>query len=309
MMIKSFKELAERAQALPEKTTIALVCAHDEHSLEGISNARKDGIANAVLIGNVEKITEILTGLGDDPANYELIECEDKVEGCAIAARLVNEGKAGVIMKGKMETSDIMRGLLKSENNLRTGKAMSVCGIYECPGYHKIFAVSDQGLNVYPDLEGKKSIIQNAVELLHALGHECPKVGVLCAVEKVNPKMKETVEADELKQMNVRGEIEGCIVEGPISFDLATEPESAKIKGYESPVAGDADILVAPDLIAGNVLVKCLTGMAGATTAGLVLGAKVPAVTISRSATASDKYYSIAMACAIAPYFREKYAD
>ena len=160
----------------------------------------------------------------------------------------------------------------------------------------QLLAVTDQGLNTYPDLEGKKALIQNAVKLLHSIGIEEPKVAVLAAVEKVNPKMPESVDGAELKKMNENGEITGCIVEGPISFDLAVKQGAAAIKGYESPVAGDADLLVVPDIACGNILVKCMTDYAGALTAGTILGAKVPVIVTSRSAEATDKYYSIALA-------------
>lgn len=307
MMIQSFQELAQRAQSMSVKTRIALVCAQDRHGLEAITTARRDGIAEGILIGDEREIRDILAQLGENAANYEIIPCPDKAQSIHIAAELVRQGKAGVIMKGKMETGDIMRGILDKENGLRTENTLSVTGIYDMKTYPKIFGVSDVAISTYPDLGKKKSILTNAVNLFHALGHENPKVAVLAAVEKVNPKMNETVEADQLKQMNLSGEIKGCIVEGPISFDLATDPEAAAIKGYQGAVAGDADLLIAPDLICGNVLVKCLTGLAGATTAGLVLGAKVPMVLVSRAATADDKYYSIAMAACTAPYFQTLY--
>ena len=200
-------------------------------------------------------------------------------------------------MKGKMETGPFMKAIINKKNDMMAGGRISLVGLFEHPtAYHKLLAVTDMGMNTYPDLEGKKDEINNAVKLLHALGIECPKVACLCAVEKLNPKMPETVDADALKKMNAAGQIPGCIVEGPISFDLAIKKESADLKGYESPVAGDADLLLVPDITCGNVLVKCMTEYAGATTAGAMLGAKCPLIITSRSAAASDKYYSIALA-------------
>lgn len=199
-------------------------------------------------------------------------------------------------MKGKLETGQFMKAIVKKENGLLAGGLLSLVGLYEHSNYHKLLAVTDQGLNTYPDLNGKKNIVINAVKLMRSLGVDEPKVAVLAAVEKVNPKMPESVDGAELKKMNQEGEITNCIVEGPISFDLAIKQGAAAIKGYESPVAGDADILVVPDIAAGNILVKCMTDYAGAMTAGTILGAKVPVIVTSRSAEASDKYYSIALA-------------
>lgn len=306
MKIESFKQLAECVQQMEEKTRVAVVCAHDLHTLEGVVNARKENMIEPVLIGIENEIVNILKSLGEDPIDYEIIDVDNVEDSLAYAAKLVNQGKAGVIMKGKLESTPLMKGILKKENDLRTGGVLSVTGFFEVPAYHKLVAVTDVAINPYPDLEGKKSIILNAVQLLHALGHENPKVAVLASAEKVNLKMPETVDANALKEMQIKGEIPGCIIEGPISFDLATSKESARVKGYESQVAGDADLLMVPDLTCGNVLVKALTGWAGAVTAGLVLGAKVPVILVSRSAEASDKYYSLAMAAYAAKHFAKQ---
>ena len=296
-MIKSFKELADAAKAMEKKTVLAVVEAHDEHTLEAVMTAKKDGIIDAMLIGNEEKIREIITQEGADPADYTIVPTSSIEESLKIGIETIHSGKANVIMKGKMETGPFMKAIINKENDMMAGGRISLVGLFEHPtAYHKLLAVTDMGMNTYPDLEGKKDEINNAVKLLHALGIECPKVACLCAVEKLNPKMPETVDADALKKMNAAGEIPGCIVEGPISFDLAIKKESADLKGYESPVAGDADLLLVPDITCGNVLVKCMTEYAGATTAGAMLGAKCPLIITSRSAAASDKYYSIALA-------------
>ena len=296
-MIKSFKELADAAKAMEKKTVLAVAQAHDSHTLEAVMTAKKDGIIDAMLIGNEEKIRQILLQEGADPADYIIVPSGSEEESLKIAIESIHTGKASVIMKGKMETAPFMTAIIHKENNMMSGGRISLVGLFEQPtSYHKLIAVTDMGMNTYPNLEGKKDEINNAVRLLHALGIECPKVACLCAVEKVNPKMPETVDADELKKMNAAGEIPGCIVEGPISFDLAISKESADLKGYESPVAGDADLLLVPDITCGNVLVKCMTEYAGAMTAGTMLGAKCPLIVTSRSAAASDKYYSIALA-------------
>ncbi|MBQ8831471.1 MAG: bifunctional enoyl-CoA hydratase/phosphate acetyltransferase [Oscillospiraceae bacterium] len=296
MQIKSFKELAAAASAMPVKTVVAVVEAHDNHTLEAVIEAKKDGIIEGLLIGNEEKIKEILTANGADPADYQIIGTNALEESLQVAVENINAGKATAIMKGKLETGQFMKAIVNKQNGLLSGGLLSLVGLYEHANYHKLLAVTDQGLNTYPDLNGKKNLIINAVGLLKKLGVEEPKVAVLAAVEKVNPKMPESVDGAELKKMNQEGEITGCIVEGPISFDLAVKQGAAAIKGYESPVAGDADILVVPDIAAGNILVKCMTDYAGAMTAGTILGAKVPVIVTSRSAEASDKYYSIALA-------------
>ena len=300
-MINNLKELAEAAKAMEKKTIVAVVEAHDAHTLEAVATAKKDGIIEAMLIGNEEKIREILAEEGADPADFTIVPSASTEESLQLAVDNINAGKANALMKGKVETGDFMKAIVKKENGMMTGGRLSVVGLFDHPTfYHKLITVTDMGMNTYPDLEGKKDLINNGVKLLHALGNDCPKVACLCAVEKLNPKMPETVDADALKQMNAAGEIPGCIVEGPISFDLAIKQGAAAIKGYESPVAGDADLLLVPDITCGNVLVKCMTDYAGATTAGSVVGAKCPVIITSRSAEASDKYYSIALAAYVA---------
>lgn len=300
-MINNLKELAEAAKAMEKKTVIAVVEAQDAHTLEAVVTAQKDGIIEAMLIGNEEKIREILAEEGGDPADFTIVPTGSMEESLQAAVDSIHAGKANVMMKGKLETGDFVKALIKKENDMMAGGRLSVAGLFDHPtNYHKLICVTDMGMNTYPDLEGKKDLLNNAVKLLHSLGNECPKVACLCSVEKLNPKMPETVDADALKKMNASGEIPGCIVEGPISFDLAIKKGAAAIKGYESPVAGDADLLLVPDITCGNVLVKCMTDYAGATTAGTILGAKCPVIITSRSAEASDKYYSIALAAYVA---------
>ena len=296
MIFNNFAELAELVKKMPEKTKVAVVAAQDEHTLEAITTAVKDGLVEAVLIGAEEKIAAILTSLGEKKENYEIIPAENVEECLEIAVKLVHDGIAGAIMKGKLETGQLMKAVLKKENDLRKGGLISLIGFFECPNYHKMFAVSDVAMNTYPDFDGKRAILENAVDVMHKVGVENPKVAVLCAVEKENPKMKETVDAAALKELNRKGEITGCVVEGPISLDLAVVKESAAIKGFESPVAGDADLMIVPDLVSGNLMAKALTELGGCTTAGLMVGAKVPIILVSRAAAASDKYYSIALA-------------
>ena len=295
-MIKSFKDLEKNVQAMKKKTRIVVVAAHDHHTLEAVVSAKNNHLIAPVLIGDQDEISTILGALREDPENYEILPEKD-IEACLkTAVEMVHAQKADAIMKGKLETGQFMKAIVNKENNMRKGGLISLIGFFETDGYHKLFSVSDVGLNTYPSLTAKKDILINAVHVLHALGMKNPKVAVLAAVEKLNVKMAETIDAEALKKMNENEEITGCTVEGPISFDLATSKEAARIKGYESKVAGDADLLLVPDIVSGNILAKSLTGFGGATTAGLVVGAKVPVVLTSRSAEAQDKYYSIALA-------------
>ena len=295
MAIKSFKDMIDQVKAMEKKTVIAVVNAQDEHTLDAAVEAYNEGMIAPILIGQKTEIEEILQKLGANPADFRIEQAEDFNESLAKAVELVKAGEANVMMKGKLQTGDFMRAIVKDDEMKGSGR-ISLVGTYEIPTYHKLFSVSDMGMNTYPDLEGKKAILQNAVRLQHAMGIENPKVAVLSAVETVNPKMPDAVDGDALKTMNQNGEIEGCIVEGPISFDLAMVAEAAEVKGYTSPVAGDADLLIVPDIVCGNVLVKCLTELSGAATAGIMVGARVPLVVTSRSAKASDKFNSIALA-------------
>ncbi len=294
-MIKNFEQLKEMLKAMPVKRKVAVVPAQDEHTLEAISHAYKDGMVEPVLIGDEPKIREILAQIGTDADKMTIIHVEDPTEAIQKAADMARDGEVDCIMKGKTETGALMKVLVNRERGIRKNDTMSLLAFMESPNYHKVFAITDVGLLTYPSKEQKKAAIQNAVEAFHALGVKQPKVAILAAVEKVNPKMKETVEAAEIKEEGV----EGCIIEGPISYDLAMDPASAPIKGYVSPVAGDADLLVVPDIVSGNIAAKTITVIGGGRTGGVVLGAKVPVLLVSRAASADDKYMSIVIAALV----------
>ena len=291
-MIKNFEQLKEMLKAMPVKRKVAVVPAQDEHTLEAISHAYRDGMVEPVLIGDEPKIREILAQIGTDADKMTIIHVEDPTEAIQKAADMARDGEVDCIMKGKTETGALMKVLVNRERGIRKNDTMSLLAFMESPNYHKVFAITDVGLLTYPSKDQKKAAIQNAVEAFHALGVEQPKVAILAAVEKVNPKMKETVEAAEIKEEGV----EGCIIEGPISYDLAMDPASAPIKGYVSPVAGDADLLVVPDIVSGNIAAKTIPVIGGGRTGGVVLGAKVPVLLVSRAASADDKYMSIVIA-------------
>ena len=292
---KSFKQLIEKVQTLETRKTVAVVSAQDEHTLDAVFRAKKDNIVNPILIGDKQKIKDVLERLHVHLDDEFIIEVENDAQAASTAVKLINDGKADFIMKGKIQTADLLRAVVNKENGLRTGKVMSHMAIHEFPGYHKLLAVTDGGMMMYPNLDEKKQIIENAVSTFLAMGYDNPKVAVLTAVETVNPKMPETVDAAELKKMNLSGEIKNCIVEGPISYDLTMSRESAQIKGFDSPVTQEADILVVPNIQAGNILGKALVYSAGARMAGFIIGAKVPIVLTSRGSTAEEKYLSLVL--------------
>ena len=295
MEYKSFDDLIKKVQNLDSMKKVAVVSAQDEHTLEAVFKAKKDNIVEPILIGNKKKIIEILSGLHESVLEESIINVESDSEAAEKAVELINENKADFIMKGKIQTADLLRAVVNKENGLRTGKVMSHIVIHEIPTYHKLLAVTDGGMMMYPNLDEKKQIIENAVSTFLALGYENPKVAVLAAVETVNPKMQESVDADMLKKMNIKGEIKNCIVEGPISYDLTMSKESASIKGFVSPVTGQADIIVVPNITVGNILGKSLVYSAGAKMAGFIVGAKVPIVLTSRGSTSEEKYLSLAL--------------
>lgn len=221
------------------------------------------------------------------------------------AAELVRDKKADVLMKGMVDTGLIMRAVLDKENNLRKSPVISHVAVMQVPGFDRLFYVTDSAMNIAPTLEQKAAILKNAVEVAHALENEMPRAAVLCAVEKVNPKMPCTLDAKELARQNKQGDIPGCLVDGPLALDNAVSIEAAKHKGVDSPVAGRADILLVPDIEAGNMLNKAMEYFAGADKAGVMMGAKVPIILTSRAASPQSKLYSIALGVLIASKTKE----
>jgi phosphate butyryltransferase len=228
--------------------------------------------------------------------DQDIHDVPDDDEAARKAVAFIREGKGDFLMKGKLETAQMLKPVVNKETGLGTGGLMSNFVIFQAPRYHKLLVVTDGGMVTYPTLEQKKAIIENTVETLKALGYENPKIGVLAAVEKLNPKMPETVDADALRRMNAEGEIKDCIVEGPISLDLALDPEAAAIKGYKSPVAGDADALIVPDIHTGNALGKSIILLGGGRMANFIVGAKVPIILASRASSSEEKYLSLTVA-------------
>ena len=297
-MLKSFEDV----QALldPERRSrMGVVMAQDPHTLAAVAHATADGMVEPFLYGQAEEIAQIWTKTVPGLMLPEIVPCRDEESAVLAALADVRSGALDCLMKGKIETGVLMKQVVNREVGIRRNKTLSAIAMVESPYYHKLFAISDIALMTYPILEQKRGIIENAVDVMHALGVEIPKVAVLAAVENVNPKMPETVDAAALKQYNLAGELTGCQVEGPISLDLCVDREAAQIKGYHSPVAGDPDILIVPDIVAGNLLIKSLTCLGGASSFGYVAGAQVPIVITSRSSPSQDKYRSIALAAAV----------
>lgn len=299
-MFANFDKILERAKASTRKSVMAVAAAEDEPVIQAALRAKADGISDVVFVGNTGKIREIIAAQGENPDAYAIVEAAPEAAGQA-AVDLVREGKANFLMKGLMDTKALLGPVVKRENGLRTGRVMSHFALNELPGYHKLIVNTDGGMLTYPTLEDKVSIIENAVLTLRAMGYACPKVAVLAGVEKLNPKMIETVEANALMEMNREGKITGCIVEGPVSYDVALDAEIAAHKKVPYTCCGDYDVLVAPNLAAGNILGKSWSVTAGAKMAGIIVGAKVPIVLTSRGSTAEEKYLSIALAAVAAP--------
>ena len=275
--------------------TVSVACCQDKEVLVAIENARKENIVNAILVGDIEKTKQIADEIGVDLNNYELIDIKDLSEASLKAVELVSSGKAHMVMKGLVDTSIILKAVLNKEVGLRTGNVLSHVAVFDIEGYDRLFFVTDAAMNLAPDINGKKQIIENACELVRSLDIEEPKVALICAKEKVNHKMKDTIEAKELEDMYLRGEIKGCIVGGPFALDNAVSEEAAKHKGINHPVAGKADILVVPDIEAGNVLYKSITYFAKCENAGLIVGAKAPIILTSRADSDKTKLNSIAL--------------
>ncbi len=300
MVFKNFDELVEKVKGYPAMKRMAVAAAGEEHTLQAALHARREGIAKPILIGDKEEILTILTKLGEQVPKEDIYDAADNKEAAELAVSLIREGKADFLMKGYLDTKVILKAVVNRETGLQKGGLMSHFSMFEVPGYKKILVPVDGGMVAYPTLEDKKAIIGNTVDTLRSMGYDCPKVGVLTCVEKVNPKMPETVEAAKLAEMNQNGEIKNCIVEGPISYDCAMDKDIADLKKYESRIAGDVDVLVAPNIHAGNIMGKMLTVTCKAKMAGFIVGAKCPIVLTSRGSSADEKFLSIAVSAAAA---------
>lgn len=299
MSFRTFEDLI-RFHAKSDKTRRVAVANPDMHTLEAVKMAAKDGMVEPVLTGEEGKIREMLSRVwgSDDAEKVEVANAPDPAAACVLAVDMVRSGRADFLMKGYVDTSVFLKAVVQKEGGLGCGRLMSHIAMFEVPGMERLLTVVDGGMIPYPGLDEKKCIIENTTAALRRMGYFCPKVGILTCVEKVNEKMKETVEAAQLKRMNQEGEIGGCLVEGPISYDCAVSKEISRLKGFDSPVAGEADVLIVQDIHMGNALGKMLTCTCKARMAGFVAGAACPVVLSSRGASAEEKYLSILVAAA-----------
>ena len=300
MVFHNFDELIAHVKGKPNRARMAVAAAGDEHTLQAVLRARAEGIVSPVLVGDKAIIDQVLAELGETVPAEDIYDEPDLAEAARKAVALGKEGKADFLMKGRLDTAVLLKAVVNKEHGLGKGGVMSHFTAFEVPTYHKLLLPVDGGMVTYPTLEQKKAIIENTVGALRAMGYDNPKVGVLACVEKLNPKMPETVEGDALKQMNQKGEITGCVVEGPISYDCAVSKEIADFKGFVSPCAGDCDVLVAPNIHAGNIMGKMLAVTCGAKMAGFIVGAQCPIVMTSRGSSAEEKYLSIVISAAAA---------
>jgi phosphate butyryltransferase len=297
-MITTLNDLVERAKARP-KRKIAIAAAGDYEVLEAIRHAINEGIVEPVLIGHKPQISTIAEDLEFDLSPYEIIHIPETIEAAQEATRLVKEGYAHILMKGLVSTQYLLRAVLDKENGLRSGDLLSHVAFFESPYYHKILGLTDAAMNVAPTFEDKVSLINNAVGAFHKIGVEFPKVAVVGSVETINPRMEATMHAATLSMMNKRNQIKGCIVDGPLALDNAVSKKSAELKHIQSDVAGDVDLIVAPDINGANFLYKALNFIGGATCAAVIMGARVPIVLTSRADTERSKFLSIALAAAM----------
>jgi len=298
-VIRRLDEIVTAAKR-SELCVMAVAVAQDDDVLTAVAAAAKEGIIRPILVGCKEKILEIASQINIDVSAFEIVDEPDKEKACMAAAGLVRDKKASLMMKGFVDTSYVMKAVLNKENNLKqSGMITHVAGM-EVPGFDRLFYVTVSAMTIAPTLENKVAIINNAVRIGHVLGNECPKVAALCAVEKVNEKMPCTLDAKTLTEMNRRGEITGCVVSGPLAMDNAVSPAAAKHKGIDDPVAGNADVLLVPDIEAGNILNKSMEYFANAKKASVMVGARGPIVLTSRASSAESKTYSIALGALIA---------
>jgi phosphotransacetylase len=301
-----YERLIKAVEALPSTpTAVAHPC--DASALSGALDAAEMGMITPILVGPAKKIRAAAEEAGRDLDDIEIVDAPHSHAAAERAVELVREGRAEALMKGSLHTDELMGAVVDRTSGLRTERRISHGYVLDVPSYPKPLMITDAAINISPTLADKVDIVQNAIDLAHALGVEAPKVAILSAMETVNPDVPSTVEAAALCKMADRGQITGGILDGPLALDNAINPEAARIKQIESPVAGQADILVVPDLEAGNMLAKSLSFLADADAAGLVLGARVPITLTSRADTVQSRLASTAIASLVA-HWRKTHA-
>lgn len=293
-MYKDYEALKEaRLDPNMEIKRIIVAGAVDEHALEAAFLAQKKGYVTPILVGDKEGVLELIQKLGFEKESYEIVHCDEDTNPSLIAVQLIHQGRGDFILKGNMETKELLKPILDKEKGLNNNGFITHFGLMQIKGYHKLLAMSDSAVIPYPTLDNKINIVKICMDALRKIGYVKPVVGALCSVETVNTKMPETVEAEKLQIMSENGEFGDGVVVGPISFDLATRKESAIIKGYTSPYAGDVDMLLVPQMVTGNVMSKIWNDDTDNILAGCLVGANVPIALTSRSASMNEKLYSI----------------
>lgn len=297
-MGKNFEELFSHLKAIKTKK-VAVAVAQDEPVLEAIKLANDRNIVEAILVGDKDKIEKVAEKLDMDLNSFQIVHEKDSKKATLKAMELVSTGQADMVMKGLVDTATFLRGVLDKEVGLRTGKLMSHVAVFEIEGIDRLVLLTDAAFNTYPDLKAKAQIINNSVMVAKACGISNPRVAPICAVEVVNPDMPATVDASLLSKMNDRGQIKGCIVDGPLALDNAISEEAAHHKGIGGEVAGKADILLLPNIEAANVMYKCLTYTAKTRNGGILVGTSAPVILTSRADSCETKVNSIALAALV----------
>jgi len=295
-MYKDFNDLGRNIAS--QQKTLVVAAAHDSHTLEAVFKAAEKYNLRYLLVGNRGQILAKSLELGFSPGNDLIVNCEDDAGCTAAAVDLIKTGSGDVLMKGIMETSTLLKAVLDKDSGIRGPGTLSHMAVLEVPGYHKLIGITDGGMIPNPDLSQKVDIVKNAVRYFRGIGCTQPKIAALCASETVIEKIQETVDASKLQEMCNNGELGNCLLEGPVSFDIAVSRESAAIKGFSSEISGETDIFLVPCISAGNILAKGLIYWAHAKMAGLVLGSGVPIVLVSRAASSEEKLLSILISIA-----------
>ena len=298
-MIVQFEEIVTTVKG-EENKTIAVAMAQDEDAILALKKAKDAGIADAVLVGDEQKITSILENQNIPAGTFQIVHVEGEREAITEAISLIRKGDANVLMKGKCSSANYLRGILDKEHGLREGDVLSHLAVFEVDTYKKLILMSDAALNIYPDLQAKIAITNNAIAAAHSLKINVPKVALITAIEKVNHEaMPCTADAAIISKMAHRGQIKGAEVDGPLAVDNALSSKSCQVKGIKSSVGGDADILIMPNIETGNCFYKLMTTICNAKSAGIILGAQAPVVLPSRADSEDTKFYSIAVAMLI----------
>lgn len=298
MRFSNYGELTNHIKGKKTKRHFGVVIATEEHCLEAVLNCYKEGFIVPHFIGNADSMGEMLSLRGYRKEDFVVVDEDDPSKAAKIAVDMVHRGEISGIIKGGLDTATLMKVILSGASGIKTSNVVCAMSLMQIPGYHKLIAGSDPALSICPSVNEKKVIIENCVKALNNMGIDTPKVAMLAAAEKVNPKMQETLDAVALKEMNLAGEIQNCIIDGPLSYDLCFDHEAARIKGIESCVAGDPDLLIYPNLVTGNVASKALVITARAVGSSVILGTRVPIVLPSRASSVEEKERDILLAVA-----------